>query len=277
MDDFLRGTFAPPRWDLWPPDAVRVITWNIDRGSRLQRIIEFLASQKADVLLLQEVDLNARRTQRRNIAEEIARKLQMNYVFGREFQELVQGSRSDPAYQGQSTLARWPIGSARVLRFERQSSFWQPRWFVPSTRPFQERLGGRIALLAEISVGGRQLASYNLHLESRGSPAIRIAQLNETLEDAAGYPPELPRMVAGDLNFDAIRVLSETSLEGLGFRSVVGVPSPHTTTPRGLFRHRKRIDWAYVSGPVEIFSGRVHTDVDGSDHYPISFTLGFKR
>jgi hypothetical protein len=52
-------------------------------------------------LILKEVDLNARRTHRLNIAETIARKLEMNYVFGGEFQELVQGSKDDPAYHGQ--------------------------------------------------------------------------------------------------------------------------------------------------------------------------------
>jgi len=41
-----------------------------------------------DILILQDVDLNARRTHRLNIAETIARKLEMNYVFGREFEEL---------------------------------------------------------------------------------------------------------------------------------------------------------------------------------------------
>jgi hypothetical protein len=97
--------------------------------------------------ILQEADLNARRTHRLNIAEEIARKLQMNYVFGREFQELVQGSKESPAYHGQATLAKWPILKPRLIHFSRQSSFWQPRWFLPRMEPFQERLGGRIALL----------------------------------------------------------------------------------------------------------------------------------
>jgi endonuclease/exonuclease/phosphatase family metal-dependent hydrolase len=42
---------------------------------------DFLVGVNADILILQEVDLNARRTYRLNIAEEIARKLGMNYVF----------------------------------------------------------------------------------------------------------------------------------------------------------------------------------------------------
>jgi len=275
MDDILTGSFAAPRWNLWPPRTVRVVSWNIDRGSRLSGIVDFLASEDADILLLQEVDLNTRRTHHQNIAEEIARKLKMNYAFGCEFQELTQGSRNKPAFQGQATLARWRLGSTRVLRFGRQSSFWRPRWFLPPTRPFQERLGGRIALITEIDMPGRKLASYNLHLESRGDDDVRISQLNEALADARSYAPEVPRLLAGDLNFDVSRVLPASALQEMGFRSAIAIPSPHTTTPRGLFGYRRTIDWAYVSGSADASGGLVHTDVDASDHYPISFTLRF--
>jgi endonuclease/exonuclease/phosphatase family metal-dependent hydrolase len=130
-----------------------VVNWNIDRGMRLPAITDFLSSQEADLLILQEVDLNARRTGRVNVAEEIARKLEMNYVFGREFQELTQGSRNAPAYRGQATLSRWRLGNARVIRFRSQSSFWRPRWF-------QERIGGRIALVTEVEMRGLGVAVY---------------------------------------------------------------------------------------------------------------------
>jgi len=106
---------------------------------RLQGIIDFLKDMNADVLILQEVDINARRTHRLNIAEEIARKLQMNYAFGREFEELTQGSKASPAYHGQATLSRWRISSPRVIRFRRQSNFWRPHWFLPRVELFQER------------------------------------------------------------------------------------------------------------------------------------------
>jgi endonuclease/exonuclease/phosphatase family metal-dependent hydrolase len=49
------------------------------------RKTDFLDGVNADTLILQEVDLNARRTHRLNIAETIARKLEMNYVFGSLF------------------------------------------------------------------------------------------------------------------------------------------------------------------------------------------------
>ena len=93
MKDVLTGSFAGRRWFLRSPDAVRVIDWNIERGLQLPGILDFLASQDADILTLQEVDLNARRTGKRNVAEEIARSLKIDYAFGWEFQELAEGSR----------------------------------------------------------------------------------------------------------------------------------------------------------------------------------------
>src|SRR5260221_1733490 len=200
MDQVISGNFAPSRWATWSLNSLRIVDWNIDRGLQLQAVIDFLASTKADILLLQEVDLNARRTHRLNIAEEIARKLQMDYVFGREFQELVQGSKVSPAYHGQATLSKWPILNPRLIHFSRQSNFWQPRWFLPRIEPFQERLGGRIALVAEINVGGSRLFTYNLHLESRGDDELRLAQVQEVLSDAARQAPRCSLVVAGDFN-----------------------------------------------------------------------------
>src|ERR1700732_3795655 len=143
-----------PRWNLFSPDSIRIVNWNIDRGLKLRGVIEFLDSTKADIILLQEVDLNARRTHHINVASEIAQKLEMNYVFGREFQELAQGSRASPAYHGQATLSRWPLLMPRILRFKQQSSFWRPHWFLPEIEPFQERLGGRMALITDANVAG---------------------------------------------------------------------------------------------------------------------------
>src|SRR6201993_4285399 len=202
MQEIETGNFSPPRLVLIPPDSIRVVNWNINRGLRLQRVIEFLASAKADVFLLQESDLNARRTHHLNIAKEIAQKFQMNYVFGREFQELTQGSRTSPAYHGQATFSRWPLSNSRILRFEKQSNFWRPRWFLPEIEPFQERIGGRLALVCEAVIAGKKVVTYNLHLESRADDALRCSQIDETLEDARQYNLNTPVLLAGDFNLD---------------------------------------------------------------------------
>src|SRR5580700_2285678 len=165
MNDIVSGNFAPLRLQFRPPQSFRVVNWNIDRGLRLTEIADFLASQEADLLILQEVDLNARRTHYLNVAEELACRLGMNYVFGREFEELIQGSPTSPAYHGQAVLSRWRLKNARLIRFRAQSGFWRPRWFLPRTAPFQERLGGRIALVTEVDVMGESFVVYDLHLE----------------------------------------------------------------------------------------------------------------
>jgi endonuclease/exonuclease/phosphatase family metal-dependent hydrolase len=251
--------------------------WNIDRGLQLQGIIDFLAKTNPDILTLQEADLNARRTHRLNIAEEIARKLQMNYVFGREFEELVQGSKASPAYHGQVTLAKWPISNPRLIRFSRQSNFWQPHWFLPRTEPFQERIGGRIALVSEINVAGSKLVTYNLHLESRERDDLRLSQVNDVLSDVARQDPQCPLLVAGDFNLDISKNAAAMALAKAGFQDAVEAPHTPTTPSRRLFEPGHRIDWAFVRGPIRADSGRVYNQVKASDHYPISFTLTASR
>jgi endonuclease/exonuclease/phosphatase family metal-dependent hydrolase len=278
MRDVLSGSFAVPRWAFWPPDRIRVVNWNIDRGLRLAEIIAFLESQRAAILILQEADLYARRTGFRNIAEEIAKRLQMNYAFGYEFEELTQGRRGAPAYHGQATLSSWPLGSSRVVRFRQQSNFWKPKWFLPRTEPFQPRRGGRIALVTEVEVSGRRLMIYNLHLESRADNRLRMMQLSETVDDAKKYLDNYPVVLAGDLNMDLLRSYSSTAvLERRGFHNAIKLPASYTTTAHGLFRHRRTIDWVYLAGPVESISGGVCEDVSGSDHYPIWFELKLKN
>jgi endonuclease/exonuclease/phosphatase family metal-dependent hydrolase len=274
MSDVLTGNFAPWRWQFSPRQAIRVVNWNIDRGLGLRGITDFLASQQADLVTLQEVDLNARRTHRLNIAEELARKLGLNYVFGREFEELTQGSRKSPAYHGQTTLSRWRLKNARIIRFRSQSGFWRPRWFLPRTEPFQERLGGRIALVTEVEVPGTAFAVYNLHLESRGNNSLRLSQLKEVLEDAAGQNgSRVPTLLAGDLNFDVSEGPTPVLIQAMGFRSVFEEARLDTTRAHKLFGGPRAIDWAFVSGPVEAAQGEVHTKINASDHYPMSFTL----
>ena len=109
--EIITGNFAPLRWVLWPPSSLGIVDWNIDRGQQLQGVIEFLASANADILILQEADLDARRTHRLNIAEEIARKLQMNYVFGREF------SGTCPGIQNVSRIP-WPGNSVKMAHLQ---------------------------------------------------------------------------------------------------------------------------------------------------------------
>ncbi len=266
------GNFAPRASVLGPLASMRVVDWNINRGLRLSGIIEFLSSTKADLILLQEVDLNARRTEHLNIAREISQKLKLNYVIGREFQELTQGPRTSPAYHGQATLSPWPLSQPRIIRFRRQSSFWRPRWFLPEIQPLQERSGGRMALVSSLSVGGRVLMSYNLHLESRGDDNLRCSQLAECLDDACRYK-SMPIIVAGDLNLDASRGVAASLIRQAKFQTVFSEQHVRTTPARSFFDRGHVIDWILARGSVRTASLQVHSSVSASDHYPLSLKI----
>ena len=269
------GSFAPWGLTLWPPSSIRIVDWNIDRGLQLSGIVEFLADAKADLIILQEVDINARRTHRLNVAREIAQKLQMNYVFGREFQELTQGSRTSPAYHGQATFSAWPLSNPRILRFNRQSNFWRPRWYLPDMQPFQERIGGRMALVTEVNVAGRSLVSYNLHLESRGDNGLRCSQLLDCLDDAGQYKSAVPIILAGDLNLDITRTAASSDISRAQFRNEFADQRVRTTPPKSLLDRGSVIDWIFTRGPLTARQPQVHNSVSASDHYPLSLTLSF--
>jgi endonuclease/exonuclease/phosphatase family metal-dependent hydrolase len=275
MQEIVTGNFAPFTRRFWPPASIRVVDWNIDRGGKLPDIVDFLSSHKPDLLALQEVDMNTRRARRLNVAEEVARSLGMNYVFGREFQELAQGSHGSPAYTGQATLSRWKLYRPRLIRFERQSGFWHPRWWVPNAPIFQERLGGRIALVTEVSIAGSPLMVYNLHLESRGDDQLRALQLQEVLADTMTIPPSTPVIVAGDMNLDTSQPAAASLIEHSGLCDVIGRRGAPTTPRRQLFHSGRAIDRTLLRGPVRAEDITVHRSVEVSDHYPLSFTLRF--
>jgi endonuclease/exonuclease/phosphatase family metal-dependent hydrolase len=277
IDEIETGNFAVPHSALLRPDSIRAVNWNINRGLQLQGVVDFLASTDADLILLQEIDLNARRTHHVDIAREISQKLQMNYVFGREFQELTQGSRGSPAYHGQATLSRWPLSNSRIIRFERQSNFWRPRWFRPGIEAFQGRIGGRLALVSDVNIAGQTIATYNLHLESKGDDALRYSQLEEALHDSRRYDWDTPILLAGDFNFDLSGGSAAASISRAQFQDAFANQQAPATPSHSLLNHRRLIDWMFARGPIRAGEPQVHRSISASDHYPLSVTLSFSN
>jgi endonuclease/exonuclease/phosphatase family metal-dependent hydrolase len=257
------------------PTTLRVVSWNIARGANLNAIIEFLATANADIIFLQEVDRNARRTNFLNVAKRIAQKLKMNYVFGCEFEELAEGTRASPAYHGQATLSCWPLSGYSILRFHKQSNFWQPRWFTPNFRLLQRRRGGRMALFTNVLVLGRKLAAYNLHCESRGSDNLRYSQLHEFLQHANHLSIDVPVLAAGDFNFDVALSPAAAMIEKMRFLNPFASLHQTTTNLHSLLARGRIIDWILLRGPLKAVDPKVHNSVVASDHYPLSLTVSF--
>jgi endonuclease/exonuclease/phosphatase family metal-dependent hydrolase len=254
---------------------LRIVSWNIARGSKLNAVIEFLASTNADIIFIQEADRNTQRTNYRNIAREIAQKLKLHYVFGCEFEELAEGSEASPAHHGQATLSRWPVSHCSILRFQTQSNFWQPRWFIPALRLLQRRHGGRMALFGEIVTPAKSVFTYNLHCESRGSDGLRGAQLQELLNDAERYGPDVPILAAGDFNFNLSQGDAAVALGDAGFLNPFATLGKPTTDSGEGSPHDRIIDWILIRGPVVGTNPQVHSSVEASDHYPLSLTVSF--
>jgi endonuclease/exonuclease/phosphatase family metal-dependent hydrolase len=256
-----------------PGDAqakeIRVVTWNIDHGSHLDEITDELRSTGADLCLLQEVDWNATRSARKDVAFELAERLGMNASFGIEFEELSQESNDDAAYVGQATLTRLPLIKSRVLRFQHQSTFWQPHRWLPSSIPLmQRRLGNRIALVTELKFAGHPLVVYNPHLESRSMGRIQSEQVDEILADLQQhYPAGTNAMIAGDINSKYFPSVFLHKMQQAGFHSALGERIERT------HKIAMALDWIFVRGPFRLEEGNVRRSARGSDHYPITARL----
>jgi len=276
LEQLERGSFTPADDAPEALGSIRIVSWNINRGLQLNSILDFLTNASADLILLQEVDINARRTHRRNVAREIAQTLQMNYVFGCEFEELTQGNHNSPAYHGQATLSRLPIAESRILRFRRQSGFWRPRWYVPTIPKLQRRLGARMALVNHLTCFGKHVVTYNVHLESRGDRTLRCSQLTEILEDAQQFNSDVPVVIAGDFNFDLTLEPPASAIAGALLNNPLhnGIVRPTTTESR-LGRARA-VDWVLTRGPLSYAEVVLHRSVRASDHYPLSLVINSK-
>ncbi|HWQ52500.1 MAG TPA: endonuclease/exonuclease/phosphatase family protein [Bryobacteraceae bacterium] len=241
---------------------LKIVCWNIERGQQQAAVSAAIKKETPTIALLQEVDLDAKRTGYRNVAEDLAGQLGMNYLFAPEFEELGQGRRGKPAYHGQAILTGVATSSARFIRFRDQSSYWQPRWFVPNWAVFQRREGGRLALVVELGTAPNRMVVYNVHLESRGAPDLRLRQIEEIIADTRHYPGETPLLIAGDLNTREPSPPAVKALLDAGFRKAVG---GEVTTVHGT-----RLDWIFVRGPITFAEGAIHANVRASDHFPLT-------
>lgn len=244
------------------PQDLAVVTWNIEQGFAYDAVLSVLRRLDPDVLLLQEVDRDCRRTGYRNIASDLAVALNMNWVAAGEFQELGESrGGSAPAITGQAILSRFPIHDAAGLRFKAQDRW---RW---SINPVQPRRGGRIALRAR----SRGIVFYNTHIESGGNETLKQRQMAEIVADQSGGTDDTPVIIAGDFNNQpARRSLMLRSLARASFIDALGDPAGRGPTSLG---QPHPIDWIFVKH-MESARGHVVDAEAASDHSPVIAAFG---
>ena len=176
------------------PGALGALVFNMERGVCLEELGDFLEAcpevRPFDVILANELDDGCVRSGGRNTTLDLARRLGMNAVFGLEFIELVNGD--DPkGFHGNAIFSRWPIKRAKVVRLPEQYNWYFDR---------QRRIGGRLAILAELDVAGKPVGVGTIHLENRTHGSGRQAQLEAVLAEAEAMFPGMPVILGGDLN-----------------------------------------------------------------------------
>ena len=176
------------------PKTLGTLVFNMERGVFLEELGDFLETcpevRPFDVILANELDDGCVRSGGKNTTLELAKRLGMNAVFGLEFIELVNGE--DPkGFHGNAIFSRWPIRRAKAVRLPEEYNWYFDR---------QRRIGGRLAILAELDVGGTPVGVGTIHLENRTHGPGRQAQLEAVLAEAERMFPGMPVILGGDLN-----------------------------------------------------------------------------
>ena len=242
-------SFALIAQDSPAPVTLRVLSYNIHHGEGtdgrvdLPRIAASIRAARPDLVALQEVDRNVRRSGSVDQTAELARLTGLHGFFGKAIDY-------DGGEYGQSLLSRFPIDAPLVA--------WLPG------EPDRER---RIAVSGRVVVHGRSLTFVTTHLHHI-NPEFRNRQATH-LNELFG-PSTQPVILAGDLNAppesQPLRILAGTWL--------LTTSDPTALTfPAGL--PTKKIDFI-LARPPAIFRPlheEVPTEKVASDHRPILVEL----
>jgi endonuclease/exonuclease/phosphatase family metal-dependent hydrolase len=248
-----------------PPNvALRVLSFNIHTGIGadgeldLTRTAAAIRDTRADIVALQEVDVHwDARSDFRDQARDLARTLAMR-VFFAPIYDLDPLTPGAPRRQyGVAILSRFPVLYAENHEITRLST--QDPNPVPAPAPgFAE---------AVVLAHGTRVHVYSTHLDYRADPAVRAAQVADTLRIMSANRG--PRLLLGDFNAPheapelapLWTILTDAAPDGLTYPA---------TAPD------KRIDFVTVSHGVRVRSATVPATL-ASDHRPVLAELSIRR
>jgi endonuclease/exonuclease/phosphatase family metal-dependent hydrolase len=252
---------APPRATT-ARDAARIVFWNAERLKYLAPSAALLRQLDADAILLCEVDIGMARSGNRHTIAELAAALEAGYLFGTEFIELDLGDARERAWHrgeanaagvhGGAILSRHPLGRPTMLRLDVAG-----RWFDGAFG--ERRVGGRIAVMAELALGSVPVLLVAVHFESYSDPADRLEATRVLLHAIDAHAPGQPVLLGGDFNSSSLA----TSLSVAAKRDPAGVAAALAEDSRRLidpirhepmFAHlRERgYDWTHCNLPLAV-------------------------
>jgi endonuclease/exonuclease/phosphatase family metal-dependent hydrolase len=190
---------APPA----PPASARILFWNAERLKYPAPSATLLGASHADAILLCEVDLGMARSGNRHTIADVARVLDAGYVYAAEFVELDLGDARERKWHadvtnaaglhGAGLVSTLPLERPDLVRLEESG-----RWFDGAFG--ERRVGGRIAIMAELALARGKVLLVSVHYESHTGPADRLAQTEVLLDAIDRCAPALPVLIGGDFN-----------------------------------------------------------------------------
>jgi endonuclease/exonuclease/phosphatase family metal-dependent hydrolase len=245
----------------WRP--VRVASYNIQAGAGsdhvfdLDRTAAAIRDLDADVVGLQEVDVHwSARSQWRDLASELGRELGMHVFFAPIYS-------LDPLEPGQprreygvALLSKHRILYAKNHEITRLSTQ------VPN--PVPEPAPGFPEIV--INVRGALVHVYTTHLDYRGDPSVREAQVADTLR-IMGRHRDQQQILVGDLNArpDAPELAPLWELLQDSWATANG-PDGGLSYPAA--QPDRRIDYVTATSRIRVRSAEV-VDTQASDHLPL--------
>jgi len=181
-------------------ESVRVMAWNIERGYRLASVIAALRRERADALLLSEVDVGCARSQMVDVGAEIAAALGMCLVFATEKICVNDDAGSGPGdadafdgVEGLAILSSFDVIDADALFLPDASKKNDPR---------KQRLALRATCRAFREAAAPPVDLVVAHLDAFAGRSSRVAQFAPILDDWRDRKRRRPRptVIGGDLN-----------------------------------------------------------------------------
>jgi endonuclease/exonuclease/phosphatase family metal-dependent hydrolase len=229
---------------------MRLMTYNIhkgvgtDRRYRLDRIVAVIAAEEPDLICLQEVDHNCRRSRRDNQPALLAERFGATACLYQ-----LNAPHGEGGY-GNLLLSRWPLREVRsvALRHRRRT----PR-------------GAQMAVV-EAPEGPLHLVHVHFGLSERERrwQAVQLLEHPDFLTAA-----HLPTLIAGDFN-DWRNQLGKRCFLPQGFHHATSPPRRFRTFP--AFLALAAIDKIYYRGPLQGVATRVvrrRPARRASDHLPV--------
>ncbi len=194
---------APPAPPLPAPERARILFWNAERLKYPAPSIALLRAAKADAILLCEVDFGMARSGNRHPIADAARALAAGYVYGTEFVELDLGDARERAWHAGDTNSAGLHGAGlisrhRLCRPELVRLETSGRWFDGAFG--ERRVGGRIAIMAELALAQGSVLLVSVHYESHTGPDDRLEQTRVLLDAIDRRAPGQPVLIGGDFN-----------------------------------------------------------------------------